>query len=427
MTILLISMIILMLIGVRIAYALGISALIYIMVYTDISVMVISQLITVGSDSIIMVALPFFLLAGELMNAGGITHRLVRFAMALIGKVSGGLSFVVILTNMIMAAISGAAVASGAAVGSVMISSMEKEGYSKGYAGAVNAAAATIGPVIPPSIGFIIFASVSNASIGKLFVAGAIPGILLGVLMMILSFILSKKRNYPKGQARNKEELSQSFKSAFWSLMMPVIIIGGIMSGIVTATEAGVLAVMYGLFISLFVYKSISLGDLPSILARSARQTARIMVIIACASAFGWIISREVDPEFFTQTFFLFAEQKWVFMFVIIIIILLLGMVMEGGSIMIILTPLLLPILQQFNIDLVHFGVTFQLAIMVGLLTPPIGILLFVISGAGDVPVNEILKEIWPFYIVLLIVLFLCAFIPEIPLFLVNILDNKIK
>ena len=328
---------------------------------------------------------------------------------------------------MIMAAISGAAIASGAAVGSVMIPSMEKAGYKKGYAGAVNAAAATIGPVIPPSIGFIIYASVSNASIGKLFVAGTIPGILLGLLMMVLSFILSKKRGFPKGRPRERKELLQSFKSAFWSLMMPVIIIGGIMSGVVTATEAGVLAVVYGLFISLFIYKSIRLIELPSILTRTGKQTARIMVIIASAYAFGWVISREVDPGFFINGFLMLTGQRWLFLLILIIIILLLGMVMEGGSIMIILTPLLLPILQKFNIDLVHFGVVFQLAIMVGLLTPPIGILLFVISGAGNVSVNAILKEIWPFYIVLLLVLFLCAYIPDIPLFLVNILQSRLK
>ncbi|MDA0196089.1 MAG: TRAP transporter large permease [Bacteroidetes bacterium] len=427
MIFLVLSMILLILFGVRIAYALGISASLYIVFYTDISVLAVGQLITLGSDSIIMVALPFFLLAGELMNAGGITARLVRFAMALIGNVSGGLSFVVIFTNMIMAAVSGAAIASGAAVGSVMIPAMLKSGYNKGYAGAVNAAAATIGPVIPPSIGFIIFASVSNASIGKLFVAGTLPGILLGILLMILSFILSRIRKYPKGPKRNSKELFQSFKSAFWSLMMPVIIIGGIMSGIVTATEAGVLAVIYGLFISLFIYKSIRLQDLPLILHRTAKQTARIMLIIASAYAFGWIISREVDPELFITGFLSFSDQKWLFLLVVILIILLLGTVMEGGSIMIILTPLLLPILLKFNIDIVHFGVIFQLAIMVGLLTPPIGILLFVISGSGNISVNDILKEIWPFYIVLLLVLFLCAYIPEIPLFLVNILENRLK
>ena len=427
MTFLILSMIALILMGVRIAYALGISAFLYIALFTEMSVLTTVQQISLGADNIVMVALPFFLLAGELMNAVGITDRLVRFAMALIGKIRGGLSFVVILTNMIMAAISGAAVASGAAVGSVMIPAMTKTGYSKGYAGAVNAAAATIGPVIPPSIGFIIFASVSNASIGKLFIAGTVPGLLLGGGMMGLSYVVSRKRKYPAGAERSSTELVNSFKEAVWSLLMPVIIIGGIMTGIVTATEAGVVAVVYGLLIGLFVYKSIRLKDLPVILANTGKQTARIMIIIACAAAFGWVISREVDPGFIANGFLSISEQRWVFMFIIILVILLLGTIMEGGSIMIILTPLILPILNKFDIDLVHFGVVFQLAIMVGLLTPPIGILLFVVSGAGNVSIRDMLREIWPFYIVLLLVLLLCAYVPELSLWLVNATEGKIE
>ena len=425
MALLIISMLILLVLGVRIAYAIGISALIYIILQTDVSVMVVAQQISAGADSIIMVALPFFLLAGELMNAGGITDRLIRFTMSVIGKVSGGLSFVVVLTNIMMAAVSGAAIASGAAVGSVMIPAMEKEKYSRSFAGAVNAAAATIGPVIPPSIGFIIYASVSNASVGKLFIAGTIPGVLLGLLMMIVCFIISKKRGYPEGEKRNSKEVAISFKEGVWSLLMPVIIIGGIMSGIVTATEAGVLAVAYGLFISMVIYKSISLKDLPRIFAKTAKNTAIIMVIIASASAFGWVISREVEPQVFVDVFLSITNHKWVFMLVVMALILVLGMVMEGGSIMIILTPLLLPILNNFGIDLVHFGVVFQLAIMVGLITPPVGILLFVIAGAGNISVKEILKDIWPFYLIIIIVMFLCAFIPEIPLWLLNFYSGK--
>ena len=302
---------------------------------------------------------------------------------------------------------------------------MEKEKYSKSFAGAVNAAAATIGPVIPPSIGLIIYASVSNASVGKLFIAGTAPGILLGLLMMVVCYMISKKRGYPKGEKRNTKELAISFKEGVWSLLMPVIIIGGIMSGIVTATEAGVLAVAYGLFISLFVYKSITWRDLPRILAKTAKNTAIIMVIIASASAFGWVISREVEPQVFIDGFLAITDQRWLFMIVVLALILVLGMVMEGGSIMIILTPLLLPILNNFGIDLVHFGIIFQLAIMVGLITPPVGILLFVIAGAGNIPVKEILKDIWPFYIVILAVMFLCAYIPEIPLWLLNFYGGK--
>lgn len=423
MIFLILSLLVLIFLGVRIAFALGISALLYVFLFTEMSVLLVIQRISLGADSIVMVALPFFLLAGVLMNAVGITDRLVRLAMALIGNVSGGLSYVVILTNMIMAAISGAAVASGAAVGSVMVPAMKKAGYPKGYAGAVNAAAATIGPIIPPSIGFIIYASVSNASIGKLFIAGTLPGILLGATMIAVSFFISKRRNYPVAPKRNVLELKSSFKDAVWALLMPVIIIGGILSGIVTATEAGVVAVFYGLIIGLWIYKSIKLKDLPFILADAAKQTSRIMIIIASAAAFGWMISREVDPNSIVKGFTAVSDQGWIFMLLIIVVILLLGMVMEGGSIMIVLTPLLLPVLNNFGIDLVHFGVVFQLAIMVGLLTPPIGILLFVVSSAGDVSLKEMLMEIWPFYLVLLAVLMLCAFLPGISLWMVGIME----
>jgi C4-dicarboxylate transporter DctM subunit len=426
MLLLIISMLVLLLLGVRIAYALGISSLLYVVFNTEISPMVVAQQISAGADSIVLLALPFFLLAGELMNAGGITKRLVRFAMALIGNIRGGLSFVVIVTNMIMAAVSGAAIASGAAVGSVMIKSMEEKGYPKGFSGAVNAAAATIGPVIPPSVGFIIYASVSNASVGKLFIAGTIPGIVLGLGMMIICFIISKIYNFPSGQSRNWKELKESFKSAFWSLMMPVIIIGGIMSGAVTATEAGVIAVAYGLIIGIFVHKDIKISALPAIFSNTAKQTARIMFIIASASAFGWIISREIESNAFVEGVLSVADQKWIFMVVIIGFIALLGTFMEGGSIMIILTPLLLPIFLTLGIDTVHFGVIFQLAIMLGLITPPVGILLFVISGAGNVEIKDIVRNIWPFYIIILAVIALCVIFPDITLWLVNVLGDNV-
>lgn len=418
-------MLLLLILGVRIAYALGISSLLYIVFYTDVSPMVIAQQISAGSDSIVLLALPFFLLAGELMNAGGITQRLIRFAMSIIGNVRGGLSFVVIITNMIMAAVSGAAIASGAAIGSVMIKSMEEKGYSKGFAGAVNAAAATIGPVIPPSVGFIIYASVSNASVGKLFIAGTIPGVILGLGMIALCYFLSIKHNFPAGEKRTRKEVFLSFRDAIWSLLMPVIIIGGIMSGVVTATEAGVIAVVYGLIVGVFIHKDILIADIPKILTNTAKQTARIMIIIASAYAFGWIISREIDPQVFVEGVLSIAGQKWIFMVFITVVIVAMGTFMEGGSIMVILTPLLLPILLTLGIDVIHFGVMFQLAIMLGLITPPVGILLFVISGAGNVEIKDIIKNIWPFYLVILLVIFICAIFPETTLWLLNLYGGK--
>jgi len=306
-----------------------------------------------------------------------------------------------------------------------MIGAMEEKGYSKGFAGAVNAASAIIGAVLPPSVGFIIYASVSNASVGKLFIAGIIPGFLLGIGLMIACYIISRKQNFPSGERLSLKEIKASFKGAVWSLLMPVIMIGGIISGMITATEAGVVAVAYGLVIGVFVHKDIKLNMLPAILAKAAKQTARIMFIIACAAAFGWIISREIDPHTFTQGVLSVTQQRWIFMLLIIGFIIAVGTVMEGGSLMIILTPLLLPILIEFGIDIVHFGLVFQLVTMLGLITPPVGILLFVIAGVGNVDIKDMLKNIWPFYIVILAVILICAFIPDISLYLVNMFELK--
>lgn len=218
-----------------------------------------------------------------------------------------------------------------------------------------------------------------------------------------------------------------SLKSAGWSLLMPIIILGGIISGIVTPTEAGVIAVIYGLIIGMFIHKDITLKDIPEMLVNTAKGTAQIMVIIAGAAAFGWLISREVNPSEFIGAFTGFTESRTILLIALLVFILLLGTVMEGGSIMIILTPLLLPVLASYQIDIIHFGVVFQLAIMIGLLTPPVGMLLFVISGAGKVSLNDILKNIWPFYVVLLVVLLLVTFIPDLSLWLVNALGANIK
>lgn len=426
MILMLILMLLLLIAGVRIAYALAISVFLYLVLVSDMSVMVLAQRISVGADSIIMLALPFFLFAGELMNASGITERLIRFALSLIGSVRGGLSFVVVITNMIMAAVSGAAIASGAAVGSVMIPAMRKQGYPDSFSGAVNAVSATIGPIIPPSVGFIIFASVSNASIGKLFVAGILPGILLGIILIVNCYIIAVRKKFPRGNALSFSEVKNSFKEAIWALIMPVIIIGGIISGIVTATEAGVIAIVYGLIVGLFIHKTLKVRDILPLLIRSAKATARIMIIIACASAFGWIISREVDPQVLLDSFAHITTNKYLFLLILISVFLLLGTVMEGGSIMIILTPLLLPAIHSMGIDLIHFGVIFQLAIMIGLVTPPVGILLFVISGTGNIPVKDILKSIVPFYISMLVALLLCVFIPDLSLALVRLFGESI-
>ena len=427
MQILIGGMLVLMLLGMPIAYALGLSSLIYVATCTDLSLMVVAQRVCVGADSLVLLALPFFLLAGEIMNAAGITRSLTRLALAIIGPPRGGLSYVVVAVNVLVAMVSGAAVASAAAVGSTMVPMMVKQGYPRGYAAALNAAAATVGPIIPPSVGFIIYASVSGASVGKLFLAGTLPGVLLAFGVLAVCVLMAYRHGYPAGERHSQRELWQSFREALPALLMPVIILGGIFGGLVTPTEAGALAVGYGLLVGFVIYRTLHARDLVRLLTVTARRTASIMMIIACASCFGFLISYAVDAERIIGGVQAMTGSRTALLLLLIGLILVLGMFMEGGSIMIILTPLLLPMLAAYRIDVVHFGVVFQLAIMIGLLTPPVGMLLFVLTGISRVPVKMLVRSLWPFYILLAVILLAVAFVPELSLWLTRGAGDALK
>jgi C4-dicarboxylate transporter DctM subunit len=414
---LVLAMLVLLFLGMPVAFAVGISATLHVVFGGEsYSGTVMARKMLEGTDYFILLAVPFFMFAGELMNAGGITKRLLAFAEACVGGIRGGLGYVVVLANMIMAGVSGAAIADAAAVGSVMIPSMTRRGYRRGFAGAVNAAAATIGPVIPPSVGFVIYASLADVSVGKLFMAGAIPGLIMGAYMMAVCFLVARRLDLPRGERASLRAFARALKDAIAALLMPVIILGGILGGVVTPTEAGVIAVGYGLFVGIFVFREIRLSDLPHLLAKSAKQTAVIMFIIACASVFGWFLTIQGAPGMLVRAFGSISSQAWVFLLIMNGVIILLGCFMEGGSIMIILTPLLMPVLASYGIDRIHFGVVFQLNIMIGLLTPPLGMLLYVITGVSGVPMNEMLRDLWPFLIALLVTLLLITFVPAITL-----------
>lgn len=417
MVLLVLAMVVLLLLGMPVAFAVGISATLHVVFGGEgYSGTVMARKMLEGTDYFILLAVPFFMFAGELMNAGGITKRLLAFAEACVGGIRGGLGYVVVLANMIMAGVSGAAIADAAAVGSVMIPSMTRRGYRRGFAGAVNAAAATIGPVIPPSVGFVIYASLADVSVGKLFMAGAIPGLIMGAYMMAVCFLVAHRLGLPRGERASLRTFLHALKDAIAALLMPVIILGGILGGVVTPTEAGVIAVGYGLFVGLVVFREIKLADLPHLLAKSAKQTAVIMFIIACASVFGWFLTIQGAPGMLVRAFGSISSHGWVFLLIMNGVIILLGCFMEGGSIMIILTPLLMPVLASYGINRIQFGVVFQLNIMIGLLTPPLGMLLYVITGVSGVPMNEILRDLWPFLIALLVTLLLITFVPAITL-----------
>ncbi|MFH1918935.1 MAG: TRAP transporter large permease [Planctomycetota bacterium] len=428
------TMLVLLALGVPVAFAIGTAVAVYLLLgpmllgSSPIPPVVMAQMTASGANEFILLAVPFFIFAGELMNAGGITRRLIAFAEAVVGGIRGGLAYVVVLVNMIMAGVSGAAIADAAAVGSVMIPSMVRSGYRRGFAGAVNAAAATVGPVVPPSVGFIIYASVANhpsVSVGKLFLAGAIPGLILGVYMLVVCYLVARSTDLPRAEKTSLRRVLAGLRDALFALLMPAIILGGILTGAATPTEVGVLAVAYGLFIGVVVYREIRLRDIPYLLAKSAKQTAVIMFVIATAKAFGWLLTNMDAPEILLGAFSSISTEAWVFLAIMNVTIIVLGCFMEGGSLMIILTPLLVPVLLRYQIDLIHFGVVFQLNIMIGLLTPPIGMLLYVIAGVSDVPLGEILKELWPFLIAILLVLVLITYVPPITLFLPGLLGGR--
>lgn len=400
--------------GMPIALALLLASAIHVLTDPSVSILILPQQWAVGADNMVLLALPFFLLAGELMNAAGITDRLTRLALAILGPLPGGLAVVVVIANVLVAMVSGAAVASAAAVGSTMVPMMTRRGYSAADAAAINAAAATIGPVIPPSIGFIIYASVSGASVGRLFLAGTLPGLLIATLIIAVALAMAIRGDAPAGDRHQWSEMRAALLGALPGLLMPVLILGGIFGGWVTPTEAGVLAVIYGGFVGLFVYRSLTWQDLPAILTNATHRSASILIIIAAASLYGFLLTRQVDGPAMVQTISGLTQSPAVLLLLIVGVVVLLGTIMEGGSLMIILTPLLLPLLAAYQIDVVHFGVLFQLAIMVGLLTPPVGILLFVVARVADVPVRQLVGRLWPYYGVLAIVTLAVTFFPAL-------------
>ena len=410
-------------IGFPISFSIALSTIVYVILNpTGINGLALVQRTIVGADSFVFLAVPCFILAGELMNAGGVTKRLIAFAQSIIGNIRGGLAFVVVVVNMIMAGVSGSSVADAAAVGTIMIPTMKSQGYSKPFACAINAVAGTIGPIIPPSIGFIIYAGITNVSVGKLFLAGAIPGVIMGILLMIVCYIVAVKKGLPRSEKSSFKLFLRNLKESSFALLMPAIILGGIFAGIVTPTEAAVAAVIYALFVGIFIYKELEIKEVMHIFVKSANLSATLIFIVCVANAFGWVLTFEGVPDMVMKLFSSVADKPWIFLLYINIALLILGCFMEVTSILIIVTPLLIGVLNSFHIDLIYFGVVMMLNLMIGQLTPPVGMLLFVISGIGEISIHELAKASFPFLIALLVALMLITFFPKISLLLPSLL-----
>lgn len=409
--------IVLIFIQVPVAFAMGISSLTALLVMGKPPLMIVSNLFA-AVDSFPLMAIPFFILAGELMNNGGITKRIVNFSRSIVGFIKGGLAHVNIVASMFFAGISGSATADASALGSMLIPMMEEDGYSKEFSVVVTATSSTIGPIIPPSIMMVMYGVIANVSIGKLFLGGFIPGVSVGIALMVMTYIISVRRGYGADVAFSIRGILINLRKALIALVMPVIIIGGVLSGIFTATEAGVVATVYALIISLFIYKTISIKDLPKIFINSAVLTSVALFVIASASIFGRIMAMEKFPMMVRSLLLSFEMTPRLVELMIIVFILFLGLFVEGIPVLIIFAPIFVPVVMDLGLDLVHFGVVFNMAILIGSVTPPVGILLYICCNVAGIPVSKASKIIWPFVGMMVLVLMLCLFIPSIVTFI---------
>lgn len=407
-----------------IAFSLGFSSFIYIL-FSDIPLSILPERMFSGIDSFVILCVPGFILAGNLMNVGGITDRIIHFCMALIGHVRGGLGLANVGSSMVFAGISGTAISDTVSIGSVMIPAMIKRGYDAEFSAAVTASSSTVGPIIPPSLPMVIAGTVTGLSVSRLFVAGIIPGLLLGFGLGIVSYIISVKRNHPKEDRLPFREVVRSFFSAFWAILMTLIILGGIMGGFFTPTEAAMIAVFYALIVGFFVYGELKLAALPKIVFDSAVTTASLMVLVGFANVFAWILTSEEIPLMVTQAMLSISSGPIGYIILVNILLVFVGMFMETIAALMILMPILLKPAIALGIDPIQFAIMCVLNLVIGLTTPPVGVCLFVASSIARLSVGRLSIALIPFIAVSFLVLLLVSFVPQVTLFLPNLVFNK--
>ncbi|MDO4230089.1 MAG: TRAP transporter large permease [Capnocytophaga sp.] len=412
---------VLLFLKIPVAYSVGIATTLTMLFYLPFlpSITTVMQRMTTGIDSFALLAIPFFVLAGDIMNRGGIANRLIDFSKSIVGSLPGGLLYVNILSAMFFGAVSGSAVASASAIGGILNHRMSEEGYKKPFSASVNITSSTLGLIIPPSNVLIVFALASGgvASIEALFLAGYIPGILLGFGLMLVAGYFAIKNKFPKGEKVRFSTLLRTFSRAFLSLLLIIIVVGGIVMGIFTATEGAVIAVIYALLLSLF-YREITLKDLPQIMLSSAKTTAIVMFLICTSMALSWLFAFNNVPELISENLLGGITNPIVILLIINVILLIIGIFMDITPAILIFTPIFLPIVTSFGIHPVHFGIIMVLNLCIGLCTPPVGTLLFVGSGVAQVEITRVVKPMLPFLLLMIVVLFIITYIPEITMFL---------
>jgi len=414
-------LILLIALGVPIAYSLGLASSFLIIYHLDLSTILVAQHMFAAVDSFSFLAIPFFMLAGALMSYGGVTKRLINFAHSLVGSFKGGLAQVVAVSGMFFGAISGSSAATTAAIGAIMIDSMEKKGYARDFTAGVIAAGGMVGIVIPPSITLVVYGVIAGASIGELFMGGFGPGILFGCSMTVLSYFICKKRGWGGEGTFQIKNVVKTFLDSFWALLMPVIILGGIYGGIFTPTEAAAVASVYALFIGFFVYRELHIRDLPAIFKRAIYGTTVIMFIVATAKVFGWILTNAEIPHQIGAFVANIAPNKYVFLMYTNVVLLVLGTMVNPSAAVVILTPILLPVAHQFGIGSVFFGVLMICNLAIGNVTPPVGLDLFVVSAITKLSMDKITRAMFPYLVVLIVDLVIITFVPPIIMFLPNL------
>jgi tripartite ATP-independent transporter DctM subunit len=417
--ILVFTLAIMLAIGVPVAYAVGISAVLGAW-YIDIPLEAVMIQLTNGVNKFSLLAIPFFILAGAIMAEGGIARRLVNFAYIFVGFIRGGLSLVNIVASTFFGAISGSSVADTASIGSVMIPEMDKKGYPRDFAAAVTASGSVQAILTPPSHNSVIYslATGGTVSIAALFIAGILPGLLLSFTLMVMCVVFAHKRGYPKGERVPFRQALKIFADTLWGLMTVVIIMGGILSGIFTATESAAIACLWAFFVTMFIYRDYKWSELPKLMYRTVKTVTIVMILIGFASAFGAVMTYMRLPGRITEAFTQLSDNKYVILMCINIMLLLLGTLMDMAPLILILTPVLLPVTNALGIDPVHFGMIMLVNLGIGLITPPVGSVLFVASAVSKQKIEQVVKAMLPFYAILFVVLMLVTYIPAISLFL---------
>jgi len=415
-----ISFIIIMLLGIPVAFVIGLTVLIY-MLLTDLPLVLIPQRMFVGIDVFILMCVPFFILAGGIMNAGGLTKRLIRFAYILVGTIRGGLAYVTVIVSMVFAGITGAATADVSSIGAILIPAMKKEGYDLGFSTAIIAASSTIGGIIPPSLPFIIYAiTAGNVSIAALFLAGIIPGLMIGFFQIgaIRLFFMKKCPPVIKHERIYLSDILKEARDAILALIMPIIMVGGILSGLFSPTEASAVSCIYALVISSFVYKELTISELPKIILNSAVITGACFLIIAVSASFGWVLAAEMIPLKLTTWVLSLTNNTHLILLLVILLLLFIGTFMETIAALLITVPILLPTLLKLGFNPIHVGIIICFGLYIGLLTPPVGICLYIASSISGLSIEKISKAIFPFVMISILILLIIGYFPDVVLFI---------